>query len=599
LGLGGAALLGLTWPVAIMVALLLVIVVTSYRQTCFAYPSGGGAYAVSKANLGTNAALIAASALLIDYVLTVAVSVVAGVANLASAIPSVHDHSVLISVFIVVVLALVNLRGTRESGKAFALPTYAFIVAIGFVLVTALIRIFAGNPPVAQSASFTLDPSAQASGILVLALALRAFASGCTALTGVEAISNGVPHFQPPKAANASRTLLVMGAIAVTMFLGVTALSMVAHVQVAPDASSLVGAPAGYVQPTVIAQITAATIGTGLGFYLVQAATVAILVLAANTAFNGFPTLASILGRDGFAPNQLGRRGDRLVFSNGIVALSVMAILLIIAFDADTTRLIQLYIIGVFISFTLSQAGMVKHWTGVLKDIEPGKVKRRYMRNRAVNFLGAAATALVLVIVLFTKFTHGAWIVVIAIPLLFLLMKGISRHYDKVAKALDPGDREFTLPARVHSIVLISKLNAPALQALAFARASRPHSLTALYVVTDPDSVSALSGEWERREIPVPLVMLDSPFRDITGPVLDYVKRIRRESPMDMVCVYIPEYVVTHFWEQILHNQSALRLKTRLLFTPGILVTSVPFMVQASTQGEVLSLGSTTAQGRY
>ncbi|HET8614684.1 MAG TPA: APC family permease [Actinomycetales bacterium] len=582
LGLGGAALLRLTPWVAVGVVLLLVIVVLSYRQTCHAYPGGGGAYAVSRANLGPNVALVAASALLVDYVLTVAVSVAAGVANIVSAFPGLATHSVALSIGFVVALALMNLRGVRESGTVFALPTYGFVASVLVMLAVGGYRTVIGHPPVAESAQFAIVPAEHVSGLLLVALVLRAFSSGCTALTGVEAVSNGVPNFKQPKSRNAARTLAIMGGLTVVMFTGITALAMISRVHVAEDTARLVGAPPGHEQPTVIAQLADAVFThQSVGFYLVQAFTAAILVLAANTAFNGFPILASILGGDGYLPRQFHRRGDRLVFSNGIVGLALLAGMLIVAFDASTTRLIQLYIIGVFVSFTLSQLGMVKHWTAALRRVT-GPERAHMLRSRVVNALGAATTALVLVVVLLTKFTHGAYIVVIAMPSVFLLMKAIQRHYTRVTDELRPGPAGVGLPSRVHAIVLVSQLHAPSLLALAYARATRPSTLVALTVQTSREETAALQQQWVERDVPVDLVVLDSPYRDVTGPALDYIGHLRRTSPRDLVAVFIPEYVVGPWWEHLLHNQSALRLKTRLLFRPGVMVTSVPWQLRSA-----------------
>ena len=581
LSLGGLAFLYLTPWIAAAVVLLLVIVVLSYRQTCHAYPNGGGAYAVSRANLGRNASLVAASALLVDYVLTVAVSVAAGVANIVSAVPALADHAVLLSVALICVLAMMNLRGVKESGTVFAIPTYGFIVCVFAMVAAGLSRAAGGAAPVAESSSIGVAAQEPMAGLLLVVLVLRAFASGCTALTGVEAVSNGVPSFREPKSKNAAATLAIMGGLTVAMFVGITALALVAKVHVAADESQLIGAPAGYHQRTVIAQIAGAVFGAdSIGFFLVQGFTAAILVLAANTAFNGFPILASILAEDGFLPHQLTRRGDRLVFSNGIVILSALAMGLIWAFDASTTRLIQLYIIGVFVSFTLSQAGMVQHWRQLLREAERAPVARRGMRRSlVVNALGAGTTALVLVIVLIGKFTSGAWIVVIAMPLVFAVMLGIRRHYDHVATELLPPARGVALPSRIHAIVLVSKLHTPTLRALAFARATHPSSLVALTVRTSAAETDRLIGQWTSMGIPIPLSVVDSTYRDLTGPVLDYISNLRAESPRDVVCVFIPEYVVGHWWEQLLHNQSALRLKARLLFEPGVMVTNVPWQL--------------------
>ncbi|MEO6144628.1 MAG: APC family permease [Dermatophilaceae bacterium] len=591
LSLGGLSLLHLAPWVAGAVVLLLVVVVLSYRQTCHAYPGGGGAYAVSRANLGRNAALVAASALMVDYVLTVAVSVAAGVANIVSAVPSLAPHVVIMSVGLVAFLALMNLRGTKESGKFFAIPTYGFVLCVFAMIALGLVQVLSGHGPVAESATIGVRAQQQVSGLLLVALVLRAFASGCTALTGVEAVSNGVPSFKKPKARNAAATLAIMGTLTIVMFVGITALALVSKVHVGADPSQLVGAPQGYSQRTVIAQIAGAVFGSSsIGFYAVQAFTAAILVLAANTAFNGFPILASLLGQDGFLPRQFARRGDRLVFSNGIVILAALAIALIWAFDASTTRLIQLYIIGVFVSFTLSQAGMVRHWLALMNQPRQQAQRGPIRRSLAINALGAATTALVLLIVLVTKFTHGAWIVVIAMPLVFVVMTAIRRHYDDVAVELQPTPAGVLLPSRIHVIVLVSKLHAPTLRALAFARATRPQSLTALTVQTSPEETEQLMREWVERDVPVPLTVLDSSFRDVTRPVIQHIARMRRESPRDVVSVFIPEYVVGHWWEQVLHNHSALRLKARLLFQPGVMVTSVPFRLGSAEIAEAQRL---------
>ncbi|HET9141241.1 APC family permease [Actinophytocola sp.] len=583
LSLGGLALFFLTPWVALAVVVLLAVVVASYRQTCHAYPSGGGAYAVSRANLGRNAALVAASALLVDYVLTVAVSVAAGVDAITSAFLVLKPHAVIISLCFVAVLALMNLRGVKESGTVFAVPTYGFIAVVFAMFGWGAFRALTGEAPVAESASFGVAPVRQAAGAAALLLAVRAFSQGCTALTGVEAVSNGVPHFAEPKSRNAANTLAIMGGITIAMFAGITVLALTSKVRVAEDPAQLVGAPAGYEQRTAIAQVAGAVFGYDtVLFLLVQGFTAAILILAANTAFNGFPILASILGHDGYLPKQFARRGDRLVFSNGVVILAVLAGLLIWAFDASTSRLIQLYIIGVFVSFTLSQAGMVRHWTKELAAGPDPAARRRIHRSRAINALGAVFTGVVLLVVLVSKFTHGAYLVVVAMPALFLLMKAIARHYRRVAKELAPEPGGVVLPARIHAVVLVSKLHKPTLRALAYARATRPDTLTALTVAANSDDVADLQTEWTERGIPVPLIELDAPYRDITGPVLDYVSGLRREHPHDLVVVYLPEYVVGHWWEQLLHNQSALRLKARLLFQRGVMLTNVPWQLASS-----------------
>lgn len=575
--LGGTAALAYTPFVALAVMALLVVVVWSYRQTVHAYPDGGGAYAVSKRNLGQSSALVAAAALLVDYVLTVAVSVAAGVANVIAAIPALDGHAVGLSLGFIALLTAMNLRGVKESGTAFAIPTYGFVASVLLLLVVALAEGLSGHPVTAASANYPVDTAAL-SGLAAVFLVLRAFASGCTALTGVEAISNGVPHFRKPKSRNASLTLLGMGVLAVTMFGGITLLAITSHVHIAENPADL-GLPTGSTQVTVIAQLGQAVFGaSSVGFYLLQAFTAAILILAANTAYNGFPILAGLLGRDGFLPRQFGRRGDRLVYSNGIVALAVVAGALVYAFDASTTRLIQLYILGVFLSFTLSQLGMVVHWNRELASASPDD-RRSMLRSRVINGVGATMTALVLVVVLVTKFTHGAWIVVVAVPVLVTMMLAIKRHYRRTDADLVVQPGGMTLPSRVHSFVLVSRLNAPTMQALAYARATRPSSLVGLHVHTDDEETRRLVEGWASRDIPIPLMVVDSPYRDITTPVLEHIGKVHRESPRDVVTVFIPEYVVRHWWEHALHNQSALRLKARLLFSPGVMVTSVPTVI--------------------
>jgi amino acid transporter len=571
-GFGGAAYLSMSKPIAALVALLLIVVVASYRQTCYAYPSGGGAFVVSRDNLGATAALTAAAALLVDYVMTVAVSVVAGVVAITSAAPSLQRHAVALSVFFVVTIALVNLRGVRESGKLFAIPTYTFITGVFLLFAFAIGHEIFGHLPQAVSAHEQLTRTTGVGGLATVFLALRAFSSGCTALTGVEAISNGVPGFQRPKSRNAARTLVTMGGLAVFMFAGVTVLAIATHARAYAAGS-----------PSVISQLAAAVWGRSSVLYVIfQIATAGILILAANTAFSGFPTLASILAQNRYLPRQLAARGDRLVFSNGILLLAGAALALIIGFDANVDRLIQLYIIGVFTSFTLSQYGMVRHWNRELTTTPPGG-RGRIRRAQAVNLLGAIATALVLVIVVITKVEHGAWIAILAMIVLFLVMRGIRKHYDAVSAELTvESDEPAVSPSRNHAIVLVSKVHRPTLQALAFARSTRPFSLDALTVGVDHDATEQLAREWDAHGIDVPLHVMDSPYREITRPVLTYLRDVHRQSPRDVVTVFLPEYVVGHWWEQLLHNQSAIRLKARLLFEPGVIVISVPYQLSSA-----------------
>jgi hypothetical protein len=367
------------------------------------------------------------------------------------------------------------------------------------------------------------------------------------------------------------------------MFLAITAFAIITHVHTAGDPTKL-GLPKGAHVPTVIAQVGAAIFGGyhALGFYYLQAMTALILVLAANTAFNGFPVLASILARDGYLPRQLRNRGDRLSYSNGILLLSLFAVVLIVAFAASPTRLIQLYIVGVFVSFVNSQTGMIRHWNRHLPgETDPAK-RRQMQRSRVINTVGAIVTSLVLVIILVSKFKEGAWIAVVAMVVLFMMMKAIRRHYENVSVELAPTDEETMLPSRVHAVVLVSKVHKATLRAVNFARATRPSTLEAVTVSVDPVETEALQQEWDARGIPVPLKILESPYREVTRPLIDYVRNIQRQSPRDIVSVYIPEYVVGHWWEQLLHNQSALRLKGRLLFAPGVMVTSVPYQLRSS-----------------
>ena len=591
LTLGGVAYLYLTPWLAAGVVVLLITVVLSYRQVVHAYPSGGGDYEVAMRNHGQFAALVVASALLTDYVLTVAVSVSSGTDNIISAFPSLNQHRVLIAVALVGLLAAANLRGLRESGKTFAVPTYLFATGIMIMIVTGLIRQFLGTPIVAESANYGITPDAahtNLTGLALLFFALRAFASGTTALTGIEAVANGVPAFKPPKSRNAAITLTLLGGLAATMFAGVTALALMAHVRyVDPvNACALQGfddcetAP----QRTVIAQLAAATFGgdTSVGFFYIQAATALVLILAANTAFNGFPLLGSVLAQDRFLPRQLHTRGDKLVYSNGILLLAGFAALLIVAFDADVTRLIQLYIIGVFTSFSIGQWGMVRHWHRELGIERDGQARRRMRRSQVINTIGGSLTSIVLVIIIITKFSHGAWLVLLAMPLLFGLMKAINRHYSNVAAQLVPDSDARMLPSKVHAIVLVSKVHKPTLRALAFARATRPDVLTALTVNVDDAETRSLQADWERYDLPIPLTVLESPYREITRPVVDYVKDIRRESPREIVVVFVPQYVVGHWWENVLHNQSALRLRARLQFQPGVMITTVPWQLESS-----------------
>ncbi|MEU1288688.1 APC family permease [Kitasatospora sp. NPDC005856] len=589
LSLAGASAIHFSWQIGVVVAIVMLAVVASYRQNVHAYPSGGGDYEVATVNHGPAAGLVVASALMVDYVLTVAVSTTSGVANVVSAVPALRGHEAVLSVVVVVLLMGMNLRGVRESGSAFAVPTYAFMIGVIGMVGYGVFRHFVlGQDMPAESSGFHLAATPgndSLAGFALVFLLLKAFSSGCAALTGVEAISNGVPAFRKPKSKNAATTLLMMASIAVVMFMGIIWLARLTGVQMAENpAEQLVGASPDYHQKTALAQISEAVFNDFTpGFYFVAAVTGLILVLAANTAFNGFPVLGSILAQDRYLPRQLHTRGDRLAFSNGIILLAIAAVLLILAFDADPTRLIQLYIVGVFVAFNMSQSGMIRHWTRLLRSETDPAERRRMQRSRAINAFGLVMTMAVLIVVLVTKISH-AWIAIAAMAVLFVMMKGIRRHYDRVSDELIAAEEpdDVVLPTRVHAIVLVSKLHKPALRALAYARLARAHTLEAVTVNVDPADTAALRQEWDERGIEVPLKVLDSPYREVTGPVLDYVKNLRRSSPRDVVSVYIPEYVVGHWYEHLLHNQSALRLKGRLLFKPGVMVTSVPWQLESS-----------------
>jgi amino acid transporter len=612
LALAGAFAYSWSPWIAAAVVVVLLTVVASYRQNVHAYPSGGGDYEVATVNLGGKYGLVVASALTVDYVLTVAVSVSSGVQNLGSAVDFVRDHPTGVAVMIVAVLTALNLRGVREAGLAFAVPTYAFMVAVIGMVIWGLFRTLVLNDTVrAESAGMHIKPEHVMSvgSFAFVFLLVRAFSSGCAALTGVEAISNGVPAFRPPKSRNAATTLLMLGLLAISMLAGIVALSRITKLQYvecpavsnlcSPEEVQLLDAPAGYEQKTVTAQLAHAVFsGFTPGFYLVIATTALILVLAANTAFNGFPVLGSILAQDRYLPRQLHTRGDRLAFSNGIIFLAVAAAGLIWAYHAEVTHLIQLYIVGVFVSFTLSQTGMLRHWNRLLKVERDPSRRRQMYRSRAINAFGMVMTGFVLILVLVTKFTKGAWISIAAMTVIYLIMLSIRRHYDHVATELVPTEVRPILPARNHALVLVSKVHMPTLRALAYAQATRPDTLTAVTVNVEDTETRALQAEWDARGLDVPLRVIDSPYREISRPILDYVKSLRRDAPRDVVTVFIPEYVVGRWWEHLLHNQSALRLKSRLLFEPGVMVTSVPWQLSSTSTKDLDKLDQNLAAAR-
>ena len=584
LSLGGIVFYQWAPLIAAMVVVVYFVVVASYRQNVHAYPSGGGDYEVVSANLGPKAGVFVASALMIDYVLTVAVSIAAAVDNLGSAFSFINQHKVLWAVLIVLFITAMNLRGVRESGSAFAIPVYGFMFGVYAMILYAMYRMWQGDVILAESAGYEVKAEGAFTGLAMAFLIARAFSSGTTALTGIEAISNGVPAFRKPKSKNAAKTLLLLGVIATSMFSGITWLAVETQVRVTEFNKDLIGLPEGADQKTVIAQVAQAVFSNfPIGALFLTAMTAVILALAANTAFNGFPVLGSILAKDGYLPKQLHTRGDRLAFSNGIFMLTGVAIALLVVYQASVSRLIQLYIVGVFVSFTLSQLGMIRHWTRHLRSEKDAFERRRMMRSRAVNAIGFVFTGSVLVTVLFTKFIHGAYLVVIAMPLIYFVMQAIRRHYDKVAIEIEAGpDERATLPSNVHAIVLVSRVHKATLRAVAYARASRPSTLEAVTVAVDDETARDLLKDWQQRKMPIPLRVLSSPYREITRPILDYVKSVRLESPRDLVAVYIPQYVVGRWWEQLLHNQSALRLRTRLMYSPNVTIVSVPWQLESS-----------------
>ena len=590
---GSLALIKSVW-VGVVVACVLAVVVLSYRQTVHAYPSGGGDYEVVTTNLGPSWGLLVASALLVDYVLTVAVSISSGANYLTTIFPGLRGSEVPIAVGLIIFLTLVNLRGTREAGTAFAIPTYAYMIAIAVMIIVGFVRLFMGNLPMADSAAYDIHAASShldgLTGLGGVFLLMRAFSSGCAALTGVEAISNGVPNFKRPKSRNAGITLLMLGGIAASMMISILVLARHTGLQMVDDTSMVY--LHGSAQPDVhfapvISQLASTIFGDGsLLFIFVTAVTGFILILAANTAFNGFPTLASVLSRDSFLPRQLYKRGDRLSYSNGIMALAVGASALVILFDASVTRLIQLYVVGVFVSFTLSQLGMIRHWNKRLRLPQNGSERSKVLRSRSVNIIGFMMTGFVLAVVLVTKFTHGAWITVLLIALVFTIQRLIRRHYDTIRGQLRVEDwhTRRALPSRVRALVLVSNLSKPSMRAIATARAQAPINLEIVSVVSDLEEEKHIRREWKESGLPVPLTLVASPFRDITQVVISYVRSRRQRSPEEMLVVYIPEFLVQHWWENILHNQMALRLSRSLLRIPGVVLTIVPWKLGEDIQ---------------
>ncbi len=564
--MAGSAALTLSLPVAAAVAALLAIVALSYQQTVRAYPNGGGSYVVSRENLGVLPGLIAAASLMFGYVATVAVSVASGVAAIVSAFPALHGVSgirIYMAVGLIIVVMIGNLRGVRESGRVFAVPTYAFILLCGGLIVVGFVRWAMGDLQTYQG------DMAEASRDLTFFLILRAFAGGCAAMTGTEAISNAVPAFKPPESKNASVTLGLMAGVLGFLLIGVTALSQITKVH------PLEG------KETVLSQVGHLVYGNGFFYFALQIATMAILVLGANTCYAGFPRLSSVLARDGLMPRQFMNRGNRLVYSNGIIVLTVVAIALILIFRADTHGMIPFYALGVFIGFTLSQSGMVLHWRRLRG---PG-----WTRKAAMNTLGAVLTGVVAVVILATKFVQGAWIVVVAVPLLVALFYAVSRHYKRVADVLQLRDiaelqslsEEADVEAHTTVVIFVAQVNSLTARALSLARAISPKDVRAVTIGNDPIHTERLQETWRNLGIKVPLEVVDSPYREFVKTAIAYVRSLQ-PSREHTVTVVVPELVVEHWWEELLHNQDALRLKGSLLREPWVVVMNIPLHVAAA-----------------
>ncbi len=560
----GFAALNYVVPISAVIVGVIVLIGLSYRQTIFAYPNGGGSYTVAKANLGQGAGLLAAAALLTDYILTVAVSITGGVAAITSAYPGLQQHTVMLCVLSVAVLTVVNLRGVRESGAAFSVPTYVFIAMMLALLGTGLVHVFLGHGGGVPSAPLKVDPVSvrqhamrPVTGFALVYLLLRGFAEGGVAATGTEAISNGVQAFRQPASRNAAATLMWMVTILAVFFLGTSYLAH--HFGVMPTAAQ-----------TVLSQLGHRMFGASLAYYLLQYSTFALLVLAANTAFADFPRLSSILAQDGYMPRQFAARGDRLAFSNGIIVLGAVAVLLVVAFSGDTSRLIPLYAMGVFVCFTLSQSGMVRHWR---------QVKGQGWRRRAtLNGVGAAATGLVTVVQVVTKFAEGGWIIVVIIPAIIAALVRIHRHYADFAREIRFEGQSPILPLHHTVIVPVNGITKAVAGALVYAT-TISDEVVAVCVATDRDRAARLERQWEEWDIDIPLVVLPSPYRSVIRPIVEYVESLRMVSPGELVTVIVPEIVPRRWWEHFLHNKTALYIRTALMFKPNVVVVAVPYLL--------------------
>lgn len=565
-------------PLSIAAVILLVIVGTSYIQTIHAYPDGGGAYVVSRENIGRTASLVAGGSLLVDYTLTVAVSISSGVLAIGSAF-NFNDNATArigLALFFVAMMCVGNLRGLKESGKVFAVPTYFYVVMLAIFLGVGFFKLFTGNlNELTGSAELAkhFDENHDLMASATLFVLLRAFSSGAVVLSGVEAISNGVPAFQKPESRNASQTLAMMAGILAVGFLGISTLAH--HMKPVVDEGG----------QTVLAQMAVGVFGGhNFFFYGLQFATFAILVMAANTAYADFPRLSSLIARDGYLPRQLANRGDRLVFSNGILALSAMAAVLIIVFKAEVSALIPLYAVGVFTGFSLSQFGMIKHHLSLREE--------HWKRGLVINAVGCFATTVVLAVVVISKFTIGAWIPVVVIPIIVMIFLRIHRHYEKIDRrmAAKPGEK---VRRRTNTVVvLVGKVTKGSLTAIAYARSLNPDRLVAVTVVSTPEEQERITRQWEEHQIPVELRELYSPYRELSRPIMSFIDELDAQHGDDFVTVIVPEFALEHWWQQLLHNQSALVLRTRLRNRPNTVVTSVPFHVDDDDpEGELVAAG--------
>lgn len=580
--------------IGVAVGAVILVIVACYRLNVRAYPSGGGDYEVASKNLGPKAGLIVAAALLVDYVLTLAVSMTVFAAYITTAFPLLAPYRVPVAIVGIVVISLLGLRGSRARPVLLAIPTYLFLGAVFLTMIVGLLMVAQGDVPQAETADYTIvhdELADQASlGLATVLIVLRAFSSGSVALAGVQTVATAVPAFAKPRGKNAGNTLVLSGFLAAIMLTGLTYLASVTGVKYVDDPHLYLvradGSPvsAEYEQEPVLGQLAHTIFAdTPIMFYIVVLVAALVLIVAANTAVEGFPGLASRLARDAFLPRQLASKGDRLTFSNGILLLAVAAIILVVATNASATTLIQLYLVGVFASFVVGQHGMVLHWNKRLRLVIDPKARMRMRINRLINGVGCVIAAGVLIVVIVSKFLAGAWIAVAAMAVLYLVMGAIHRHYSRVASELAP-DAEVdsrTIPSNTHAIVVVNDINKPTLRALAYARVARSSQLEAVTVAVDEEAAERLQRRWNEMELPVPLTVLASPYRELVRPLLAHVLAIRRRSPRDLVIVYIPQYIVGRWWEHILHNQVALKLRTRLLLVPNVVVVSVPWRLRS------------------